>query len=182
MRQLAKLARRNRTRPRGFDPQACLFAGREYVIKKIVSGGQTGVDRAALRVAVNFGIPCGGWCPRGRRAEDGVIPSAFPLQETESAGYAKRTEYNIRDSDATLIVGRGALSGGSALTERIARRQNRPLWVHDLGADIQQRLLFDWLSEGEFGVLNVAGPRESEQPGIEAQAYELLSSLLGASL
>ena len=148
------------------------------MLTRIVSGGQTGVDRAALRVALDLGIPCGGWCPRGRRAEDGVIPSRFPLQETVSTGYATRTAFNVRDSDATLIIARGALSGGSALTERITRREERPMWIHDLSADSDERALLAWMRQGEIAVLNVAGSRESQCPGIEGQAYALLSSAL----
>mgnify|MGYP003793290687 CR=1 FL=1 len=91
------------------------------MIKKIVSGGQTGVDRAALDVAMQLGIPVGGWCPRGRRAEDGRIPDSYPLREASSVNYAKRTELNVRDSDGTLILSGGPLTGGTALTESLAR-------------------------------------------------------------
>ena len=92
------------------------------MIRRIVSGGQTGVDRAALDVALSLGIPCAGWCPRGRRAEDGPIDARYPLNETPSTSYAKRTEWNVRDSDATLILARLPLGGGTALTERLARK------------------------------------------------------------
>ena len=86
------------------------------LVDKIISGGQTGVDRAALDVALIAGIDCGGWCPLGRKAEDGPLPLHYPLTETESDDYALRTEYNIRDSDGTLILARRPLTGGTALT------------------------------------------------------------------
>ncbi len=85
-------------------------------IAKIISGGQTGVDRAALDVAIELELPCGGWCPRGRLAEDGTVPDRYPLQETRSAEYAERTERNVIDSDGTLIIATRPLTGGTALT------------------------------------------------------------------
>lgn len=89
---------------------------------KIISGGQTGVDRAALDAALQLGIPCGGWCPKGRKAKDGPIPDRYPLKETESGSYPVRTEMNVRDSDGTLILTWGRPTGGTALTVRLARR------------------------------------------------------------
>ena len=91
-----------------------------------MSGGQTGVDRAALDIALEGGIDCGGWCPRGRRAEDGVIPLCYPLTECESKQYRVRTERNVLDSDATLIIKHGRLIGGSALTAQLANNINDP--------------------------------------------------------
>jgi Circularly permutated YpsA SLOG family len=101
-------------------------------VRRIVSGGQTGVDRAALDVALELGLECGGWCPRGRRAEDGEIPARYPLRETRSAGYPVRTERNVRDSDATLVLHEGRLGRGTALTAGCARRLGRPLLEVDL--------------------------------------------------
>src|SRR5215217_2323846 len=92
---------------------------------KIVSGGQTGVDRAALDVALELGIECGGWCPAGRQAEDGPIDARYPLRETPSADPAQRTEWNVRDSDATLLLTTGAASPGTELTREVARRLGR---------------------------------------------------------
>src|SRR3989442_2721366 len=92
---------------------------------EIVSGGQTGVDRAALDTALALGLPCGGWCPRGRRAEDGPLPTRYPLRETPSSSYPERTVWNVRDSDGTLILHRGRLSGGTALTLRLVSRHGR---------------------------------------------------------
>jgi len=151
------------------------------VIERIVSGGQTGVDRAALEVALSLGIPCGGWCPRGRRAEDGRIPACFPLQETFSASYSERTEWNVRDADGTLIVASGPLSGGTSLTRAVARRLGRPVFVVDLRQESGLEPLEQWLANHRIRVLNVAGPRESQQPGIQALAEDLLRALLTAS-
>src|SRR5437660_8666127 len=96
---------------------------------KLISGGQTGVDRAALDVALELGLPCGGWCPRGRKAEDGVIPDRYPLAETPSPSYRQRTRWNVRDSDGTLILVRGRPTGGTALTLASARRLGKPVLV-----------------------------------------------------
>ncbi len=145
---------------------------------RVVSGGQTGVDRAALDAALASGLACGGWCPAGRAAEDGVIPASYPLAETTRSDPAERTERNVRDSDATLILRRGGPSGGASpgtdLTARTARRLGRPLLVRDLSSQIDARAIVTWLRINRIGVLNCAGPRESEAPGIEAQARALL--------
>lgn len=147
-------------------------------VRKVVSGGQTGVDRAALDVALEFGIPCGGWCPRGRRAEDGPIPEAYPVRETPSTAYPERTAWNVRDSDSTLVITRGRPRGGTALTVSLSHRAAKPVLVVDLegGASISRIRLF--LAEHEIHVLNVAGPRESEAPGIHDEAVALLRELL----
>src|SRR5438876_4889366 len=99
-----------------------LAEGSTVMFTNIVSGGQTGVDRAALDVALELGIPCGGWCPKGRRAEDGRIPLRYPLEETTLNIYPQRTEWNVRDSDGTLVLTTGRPEGGSALTNELARR------------------------------------------------------------
>ena len=101
-------------------------------LERVVSGGQTGVDRAALDAAIAVGLEHGGWCPRGRLAEDGVIPSEYQLRETWSADYPVRTEQNVRDSDGTLILGHGPLQGGTDLTWRMAKRHAKPCFVVDL--------------------------------------------------
>lgn len=148
-------------------------------VERIVSGGQTGVDRAALDVALALGLPCGGWCPRGRRAEDGPIPAHYPLRETASVRYAERTERNVADSDATLILGRGAPSGGTALTLRVAQRLGKPVLVVDLGARrLTVAKVRRWLRKHGVRTLNVAGPRESRAPGIYAEAAVYLRDLL----
>ncbi len=141
---------------------------------RIVSGGQTGVDRAALDLALGLGIPCGGFCPRGRLAEDGVIPSRYPLTELPSRDYACRTAENVRHADATLILHRGALAGGTALTAELARREGRPLLCVDLAARPDPAVVRRWLARLRPAVLNVAGPRESGRPGIRRQAAQFL--------
>ena len=133
---------------------------------KIVSGGQTGVDRAALDVSLRLGIPCGGWCPRGRRAEDGTIPSRYPLAETPDARYPQRTLWNVRDSDGTLVLHAGRPRGGTALTLRLLGRQRKPALRLDLDAHPDPAELRRWIGAQGIRVLNVAGPRESESPGV----------------
>ena len=148
-------------------------------IKKVVSGGQTGVDRAALDAALAFGIPCGGWCPKGRLAEDGPIPARYPLNETPSCDYPARTEWNVRDSDGTLVLSWGRPSGGTALTIALARRLKRPCLVIDLEpADLSCEKIAAWIDLHDVAVLNVAGPRESAGLPIYRKAHALLIKLL----
>jgi hypothetical protein len=144
---------------------------------KVVSGGQTGVDRAALDAARALGLPCGGWCPRGRLAEDGPIDLAYALVETPSTDYAQRTEWNVRDSDGTLVLVRGRATGGTALTIAVARRQGKPLLVVDLARDPSPAEAAQWIEAGTIGVLNVAGPRETQKPGIGREARLFLERL-----
>jgi Circularly permutated YpsA SLOG family len=151
------------------------------VISRIVSGGQTGVDRAALDVALALGLPCGGWCPRGRRAEDGPIAVHYPLLETPSAEFAQRTEWNVRDADATLVLTRGRPAGGTALTIALARRLGKPLLVLDLARAPDPRVAQRFLERERAAVLNVAGPRESQQPGVQQQARRFLEAVLAPS-
>jgi hypothetical protein len=149
------------------------------VIRKIVSGGQTGVDRAALDAARRLGLPCGGWCPCGRRAEDGTLASDYPLCETPSEDYAERTEWNVRDSDGTLVLTRGRAAGGTALTIAIARRLGKPVLVFDLARRPDPAAVGSWADAASVVTLNVAGPRESQQPGVHAQALRFLTLALG---
>ena len=149
---------------------------------KIVSGGQSGVDRAALDAALAAGYAVGGWCPRGRRAEDGPIDGRYPLEETPSHLYSQRTEWNVRDSDATLILYRGAMSGGTELTAQLARRYGRPLLSLDLATEPDPNLVRRWLSDRRVRILNLAGPRESGAPGIHAAARAFLLRVLGVSV
>lgn len=148
------------------------------MLRKIVSGGQTGVDRAALDAALALGLPCGGWCPRGRRAEDGAIDPRYPLTPTPSGDYAQRTQWNVRDSDGTLVLTLGPPSGGTAFTIDVARGLGRPLLVLDLGRRPRAAALRDWVAGAGLGVLNVAGPRESLRPGIHLRARRYLERAL----
>ena len=147
---------------------------------KIVSGGQAGVDRAALDVALERGMECGGWCPAGRWAEDGPIPDHYPLVETPSADPAERTEWNVRDSDGTLLLTALAYSPGTELTFEIARRMGRPVmvWAVKWRADVGQEFFRRWVREHGIRTLNVAGVRESEWPGVYDWAGEVLRHLL----
>ena len=147
---------------------------------KIVSGGQTGVDRGAIDAALDAGVPAGGWCPAGRRAEDGAIDPVYPLTETPTADYRVRTEWNVRDSDGTLILNSGALEGGTLLTAQLARRLGRPVLHVDLGAPARSILAqtVNWLAFNDIKILNVAGPRESKRPGIQARARVFVTDLL----
>ena len=149
-------------------------------VRKIVSGGQTGVDRAALDVALDWGLPVGGWCPRGRRAEDGTIPARYPLRETESGQYDVRTRRNVRDSDGTLVLNCGQPVGGTALTVAAAEQAGKPVYIADLNLHPSPQPVVDWLRLHKIETLNVAGPRESTIPGIGQRAAEFLTSLLDA--
>jgi len=145
-------------------------------VRRIISGGQTGADRGALDAAIELGIAHGGHCPAGRRAEDGRIPERFRLVETSSSDYAVRTERNVLDADATLLVTRGNPTGGSALTAALARKHGRPLLLLDLENEGDPAgAVREWLSAGGIiGCLNVAGPRESSCPGIAQDVRALL--------
>ena len=147
-------------------------------MERIVSGGQTGVDRAALDIALALGISCGGWCPKGRRAEDGVIPERYSLTECSDKRYRVRTEKNVLDSDGTLILKLGRLSAGTALTARLAKEHGRALYVFDLNDSSQIAPVSSWIDTHTIRTLNVAGPRESQRPGIGTRAYEVLKILL----
>lgn len=146
----------------------------------IRSGGQTGVDRAALDVALALGISVTGWCPRGRLAEDGTIPERYPLRETDSVDYAHRTRRNVRDSDATLVLRTNDPSPGTDLTERIAHELGKPLLVVFLD-DHEPDKIRSWLTAVRPGDLNVAGPRESEAAGIYVEALRPMRAVLGGA-
>ncbi len=148
---------------------------------KIISGGQTGVDRGALDAAIALGIAHGGWCPRGRLAEDGRVPDRYQLRETDSPEYQMRTEQNVVDSNATLILCRGPVSGGTELTLHLAEQHRRPCLVVDLDDPQSPEGIHDWLRRHRVEILNVAGPRESQSPGIAARASRFIEQkVLGA--
>lgn len=147
-------------------------------LSRIVSGGQTGVDRAALDAAMEASIPVGGWCPAGRLAEDGPIPVRYPLDEDDSSDYASRTERNVADSDATLVLNVGELAGGTALTVEFARRYRRPLLVVQLDVSGDPAPVVSWIRDNDIRVLNVAGPRESKRSGVYQTVLGFMRRLL----
>ena len=157
----------------------------------VISGGQTGVDRAALDAALQLAIPIAGWCPHGRRAEDGRIPREYLLTETGSRNYAVRTEWNVRDSDGTLVIVLDSVSGGTGLTVKLARQHDKPLHVVRLldksaqdqaenFATLQVQTVVDWMTTCKIRVLNVAGPRGSSDQRIYPLANQFCLAVLAA--
>jgi len=151
--------------------------GNPFQITKVISGGQTGADRAGLDYAIKHDIPHGGWIPKGRKTEDGKLPERYQLQEMPTGEYRKRTEKNILDSDGTLIVSHGQLSGGSALTRELAKK-NKKFWIHidmqEVTLETAAARLASWIEKNRIGTLNVAGPRASKDPKIYAATLALL--------
>lgn len=153
------------------------------MLQRVVSGGQTGVDRAALDFAIANNISHGGWCPKGRLAVDGVLPPIYLLRETESDGYRQRTKLNVQDSDATLIINMGELDGGSSQTRKFAESLRKPCLIVQLdGTSISDStaILRAWLLKFQIATLNVAGPREQKRPGIYLGTMNFLNSWLVA--
>ena len=152
--------------------------------RRIISGGQTGVDRAGLDVAIYLEVEHGGWCPAGRRAEDGVIPDVYQLRETTQRDYAVRTEKNVVDADGTLVLFEPPLSGGTALTVALSRKHRRPhlaINIHEQVPDAAAvATVHDWVRDHGIEVLNVAGPRESNCPGIGSRAERFLLAVFDA--
>ena len=148
------------------------------MIEKIISGGQTGVDRAGLDVALALGIQHGGWCPKGRKAEDGAVRATYQLQETPTADYKQRTEWNVRDSDGTLVLTRGEPTGGTAATIELAAARGKPCLVLDLLNFPNPDSVRAWVAANSIRVLNIAGPRESGCPGIHDHAVTFLRQCL----
>jgi len=151
------------------------------MLKKIISGGQTGADRAALDFAIKFNIEHGGWIPKGRRTENGPLPLLYELKEMDTQDYKKRTRQNILDSHGTIIIFRGKLTGGSKLTQSYAKVIGRPNCSIDLlqTEEFEAALIIkSFISENFIQVLNVAGPRMSHQPWI----YNDVKTILEASL
>jgi len=154
-------------------------------LEKIISGAQTGADRAALDAAIERGLQAGGWVPKGRLAEDGAIPARYTgLVEAESSDPAVRTALNVRDSDATLIVSHGPPAGGSLLTLEAAHRERKPVLhvdMQQLAVDPAAARVREWLAEVDPAVLNVAGPRASDDATIFAEVTALLRAVLPSS-
>ena len=150
------------------------------MVQKIISGGQTGVDRAALDFALENGIDCGGWCPKGRLAEDGIIPDYYPLKETESDLYEQRTEKNVVDSDGTLILSDGVkLNGGTVYTYSMVLKYNKPALVLNVKEvyEVNLFVLTDWITTHKIKTLNIAGARSSEVKGIYEKTKVFLNKL-----
>lgn len=150
------------------------------MLKKIISGGQTGADQAALDVAIKLGIPYGGWIPKGRLTEKGRLDSKYKLKEMETPNYNKRTEQNVIDSDGTLIISHGKLTGGSDYTREMALLHHRP-WLHiDLnktGAFQAAGKIKSWITENEIEILNVAGSRASKDPAIYQDTIDIIETI-----
>ena len=151
------------------------------MITKIVSGGQTGADVAALDAAIELNIPHGGWIPKGRKTEAGPLPDKYQLQEMPTGSYTRRTEQNVIDSDGTAILSYGSLSGGSLKTYNYAKKHNKPCLHLDmtrLPVDEAVKEMLQWIEEHNIQVLNVAGPRGSKDPEIYNVVKEVLTKAL----
>jgi hypothetical protein len=145
---------------------------------KIISGGQTGVDRAALDAAIELQLPMGGWCPKGRKAEDGIIEQNYSLVETPLEKYEQRTEWNVRDSDMTLILSWGEPKGGTKYTITMAEKFKKPLCIVDMQDPLPIEKIVAWIKSHNPRILNVAGPREDSQSTIYSPAKKFLLKLL----
>ena len=146
-------------------------------ISKLISGGQTGVDRAALDFALAHQIECGGWCPKGRIAEDGIIPLKYPLTETSGTDYQERTVLNVKDGDGTLIFFNGYMDEGTKFTMDTADDLKKPCFIYDFSKTPEKEKLLNWLSENKIKTLNIAGPRESNAEGIYGLVYDMLKKI-----
>ena len=152
------------------------------MLRKIISGGQTGVDRAALDAAMASFFPCGGWCPAGRQAEDGKLPERYPLTPLDEGGYAERTLKNLLEADGTAVIYFGQLAGGTELTVYQCIQHGRPYQLIDgdeVAVERAIHLLRRFVREQHIGVLNVAGPRASARPQGYVYARAVIASLIG---
>ena len=150
-------------------------------IKKVISGGQTGADQAALDAAIEMGIPHGGWVPLGRLTEKGRLSRRYKMQEINAIDYDQRTELNIMDSDGTLLFSQGELRGGSALTKKLARKHLKPclhIDIHSISEYKAVEIIKSWLEVRNIETLNVAGPRASESPVIYDTVLNIMKSVL----
>lgn len=158
-------------------------SSRTMTLAKIVSGGQTGVDRGALDAALRAGFACGGWCPPGRMAEDGRIPDRYPLQEMARGGYRERTRQNVADSDGSVVVYFGRPEGGTEQTFLECTRLEKPYESIDaskIPPDRAASLVAAFIVEQRIETLNVAGPRASEVPNAYQYAFDFVTRLLTA--
>lgn len=156
---------------------------KQTACQKIISGGQTGVDRGALDACLEKKMKCGGWCPKGRLAEDGRIELKYPLKETENSSYDYRTRLNVLDSDGTLIIAQKKLSGGTLLTLQTATELKKPVLVsipeNDKNEEAEIIKVRQWIKTNNISVLNVAGPRKSEWNEGYNFAFQKISALIG---
>ena len=145
---------------------------------KIISGGQSGVDRAALSFALENNIPCGGWCPKGRLAEDGPIDKKYPLKETNTTRYVVRTKLNVDEGDGTLILYTDKIGKGTRYTSKYAALRLKHLMMVNISENGQSEKVKNWLEKYDIETLNIAGPRESSSPGIYQLSLEFLEKVL----
>ena len=148
---------------------------------KIISGGQTGADRAALDAALEFGVQCGGWCPQGRKAEDGSIPDRYPLTELSGGDYRDRTLKNVEDADGTIIFYFGNMSGGTALTHRFCNSRRKPFLLIDgcvMSVDESALHSVEFAHSLPGRKLNIAGPRASGNENIYDFVFAVISKFL----
>ena len=149
---------------------------KQILCQKVISGGQTGIDRGALDACLKEDFPCGGWCPAGRLAEDGIIHKKYPLLETNTPRYNERTLKNIMDSDGTLIISTMPITGGTKLTADLSFRYKKPFLIISSTKSLISTV--NWLFDNNIKILNVAGPRESEWPGATFISYHLIRKLI----
>ena len=159
------------------------MAGKDYLDSLVlVTGGQTGIDRATLDFCLENRRPCGGWCPEGRMAEDGPLSLIYPVKELPGADYDQRTSANVRDSDATVIFFAGALHGGTLKSYESVKKDVKPVLLLDmtlLDTGGAQSHLADFIERYRPGILNVSGPRESEWPAGYDYCFEVLHMVFG---
>ena len=151
------------------------------MIKKIISGGRIGADQAALDVAIKLGIPHGGWIQKGRKTQRGILPEKYQLKEMPVAGFKKRIEQNIIDSDGTVIISHGNLTGGSDYGQEMAKKHNRPCLHVDLNktpVSIAPSKINTWIIENKIKVLNVTGSRTSEDPKIYKDTMRIVEGTI----
>ncbi|MEM7026893.1 MAG: putative molybdenum carrier protein [Pseudomonadota bacterium] len=144
----------------------------------IISGGQTGVDRAALDAAIQYRVSHGGWCPKGRLAEDGQIPMHYQLTETDTDAYPQRTKMNVQSADGTLIIFKHIMTSGTALTLKFVKQLVKPNFILDIDQQINIDKVNNWMNQNTISTLNIAGPRESTTPGIYADSKKIIEAII----